>query len=136
MAFLFSNYMVSEITAGIEVIVETTYQEQHSVPEAHEFVFSYKIHIQNHNEFTVQLLRRRWEIVNAVGELEVIEGEGVVGRQPVLYANESHEYISGCRLLTAQGRMRGKYYFQNKITGDHFEVNIPEFRLEAPFSLN
>lgn len=128
--------MISEITAGVEVIVQTSYQESHSDPESLQFVFAYTIHIQNHNRHTVQLLRRRWEVINALGEMRVVEGEGVVGRQPILYCGDVHEYVSGCHLLTPQGRMRGKYYFVNKENGLQFEVNIPEFKMEAPFTLN
>ena len=128
--------MVSEITLGIEVSVQTTYQEAHSVPDENMFVFAYKILIANHNEHTVQLLSRRWSITNAVGETDIVEGDGVVGRQPVLYRGDSYEYVSGCNLSTAFGCMRGTYYFENKATRKIFEVKIPAFNLEAPFVLN
>jgi ApaG protein len=128
--------MVSQITAGVEVIVQTMYQEGYSAPEDHAYVFAYKILISNHNDFTVQLLRRKWVITNALGEIEVVEGDGVVGRQPVLYRGDSHEYVSGCNLVTAFGTMQGTYYFENKATREIFGVNIPLFKLEAPFALN
>jgi ApaG protein len=128
--------MVSQITYGVEVIVQTMYQEGYSVPEEHAYVFAYKIQISNHNNFTVQLLSRKWIITNSVGEVEIIEGEGVVGRQPILYRGDSHEYVSGCNLATPFGVMEGIYYFENKITHEIFEVNIPMFNLEAPFNLN
>ena len=128
--------MVSEITAGVEVAVQTMYQAAHSVPEEHAYVFAYKIVISNHNDFTVQLLSRRWIITNAIGEVEVVEGDGVVGRQPVLYRGDSHEYVSGSNLATPFGMMEGAYFFQNKTTREIFEVKIPLFKLEAPFALN
>ena len=128
--------MVSEITLGVEVSVQTMYQEAHSVPDENLFVFAYKILIANHNEHTVQLLSRKWVITNAVGETEMVEGDGVVGRQPVLYRGDSYEYVSGCNLATAFGTMRGAYFFENKATRKVFEVKIPVFNLEAPFVLN
>lgn len=128
--------MVSQITAGVEVIVQTMYQEGYSVPDEHAYVFAYKIQISNHNNFTVQLLSRKWIITNGIGEVEIIEGDGVVGRQPVLYRGDSHEYVSGCNLATPFGMMEGFYYFENKITREVFEVSIPMFKLEAPFALN
>ena len=128
--------MVSQITSGVEVIVQTMYQEGYSVPEDHVYVFAYKILISNRNHFTVQLLRRKWTITNALGEVEVVEGDGVVGRQPVLYSGESHEYVSGCNLATSFGMMEGIYYFENKSTRQIFSVKIPLFKLEAPFVLN
>lgn len=128
--------MVSQITAGVEVVVQTMYQEGYSIPDEHAYVFAYKILIANHNNFTVQLLRRKWIITNGIGEVEIVEGEGVVGRQPVLYKEDSHEYVSGCNLVTPFGTMEGIYYFENKITQEIFEVDIPLFKLEAPFALN
>jgi ApaG protein len=128
--------MVSEITAGIEVSILTQYQDLHSIPEQHHYVFAYKIHINNHNEFPVQLLRRKWYITNGIGETETVSGDGVLGRQPVLYGSDTHEYVSGSHLVTPFGAMRGSYYFVNKMTGLEFEVRIPEFKLEAPFVLN
>jgi len=128
--------MVSQITAGVEVIVQTMYQEGYSVPEEHAYVFAYKIEIANHNNFTVQLLSRKWIITNGIGEVEIVEGDGVVGRQPVLYHGDTHEYVSGCNLATPFGMMEGIYYFENKTTKEVFEVYIPMFKLEAPFALN
>lgn len=128
--------MVTEITAGIEVSVQTMYQDGHSAPDENRFVFAYKISISNHNDHTVQLLSRRWIITNGIGGVEIVEGEGVVGRQPVLYKGDMHEYVSGCNLITPFGTMEGSYFFQNKATQEIFEVNIPLFKLEATFALN
>ena len=128
--------MVSQITCGVEVIIQTMYQEGYSIPDEHAYVFAYKILIANHNDFTVQLLRRRWVITNGIGEVEIVEGDGVVGRQPVLYRGDSHEYVSGCNLATPFGMMEGTYYFENKANKDIFAVKIPLFKLEAPFALN
>jgi ApaG protein len=128
--------MVSQITSGVEVIVQTMYQQGYSIPEENTYVFAYKILISNQNDFTIQLLRRKWVITNGIGEIDIVEGDGVVGRQPVLYRGDSHEYVSGCNLITAFGTMEGIYYFENKATHKIFEVAIPMFKLEAPFALN
>ena len=116
--------------------MQVAYQEKRSSPENQEFVFSYRIHIANHNQFTVQLLRRRWIITNSLGEIEVVEGDGVVGRQPILYSGDEYEYISGAGIDTSFGTMKGVYYFQNKNTGDEFIVKVPEFKLETIELLN
>ena len=101
-----------------------------------EYVYSYKITLNNHNSFAVQLLRRIWIISDANGDVRTVEGEGVVGRQPVLYAGDSYEYISGCNLNTPIGKMEGLYIFDNKVSGKEFEVKIPVFKLESPVLLN
>ncbi len=128
--------VVSEITSGVKVTVSVAYQAAHSSPKEHVYVFSYNIHIQNHNPYTVQLLRRKWTILNALGEIEIVEGDGVVGRQPILYAGDEHVYQSGAAIETPLGNMSGIYFFENKSTKDIFEVKVPTFKLELPDMLN
>jgi len=123
-------------TSGVEVKVETFYQEDYSKPIVNEFVYSYRITLFNHNSFAVQLLRRVWIITDANSDVKTVEGEGVVGRQPVLYPGDSYQYVSGCNLSTPIGKMEGLYIFDNKISGKEFEVKIPVFRLIAPVILN
>jgi len=128
--------MATLITQGVEVQVETMYQTEQSQPARGLYVFVYQVTISNHNPFTVQLLRRRWEITDSNLDYSVVEGEGVVGRQPVLYAGDTHQYISGCQLKTPIGKMEGIYIFDNKITGEEFTVTIPTFQLVANDILN
>lgn len=128
--------METLITAGIEIRVETFYHYAESNPGNNEFIHSYRIVMSNHNPFTVQLLRRKWMISNSYREVKMVEGDGVMGRQPILYPGDSYEYVSGCSLQSPIGRMDGIYIFQNKKTGKEFEVKIPVFRLEAPEILN
>lgn len=128
--------MQTLITQGIEVNVETFYQPAQSNPHAGEFVFAYHISVSNHNLFTVQLLRRKWVINDAYMDTRVVEGEGVVGRQPILYPGDSYQYVSGCNLASPIGRMEGVYIFANKATGQEFEVKVPVFKMEATEILN
>jgi|ERR1019366_5025747 ApaG protein len=123
-------------TCGVEVKVENFYQQGYSRPMNNEFVFGYRITIFNHNNFTVQLLRRMWIISDANSDIRTVEGEGVVGRQPVLYPGDSYQYVSGCNLTTAIGKMEGIYIFDNKTSGKEFEVKIPVFKLISPVILN
>lgn len=128
--------MATLITQGVEVHVATRYQPEQSQPARGVYVFVYQITISNHNSFTVQLLRRRWEITDSNLDFNVVEGDGIVGRQPVLYAGDTHQYMSGCQLKTAIGKMEGVYIFDNKITGEEFTVRIPTFQLVATDILN
>jgi ApaG protein len=79
----------------------------------------------------VQLLTRHWRITDARGLINHVEGDGVVGEQPVLRPGQSHDYVSGCPLSTAHGSMEGYYTFQAE-DAELFEVAIPFFPLEAP----
>ena len=72
-----------------------------------------------------EVLGLRWPMVN------LVEGEGVVGEQPVLHPGQSHDYVSGCPLTTPMGAMQGHYGFRRE-DGSRFEVAIPHFPLAAP----
>ena len=128
--------METLITSGVEVAVETFFQAEQSNVLSGTFIFSYHIEVSNHNNFTIQLLRRKWIITDSNFDVREVEGEGVVGRQPVLYAGDTYQYVSGCNLSSAIGKMEGTYIFQNKNTGEEFEVKIPVFKLVAPAILN
>jgi ApaG protein len=128
--------METLITSGVEVQVETIFQPEHSNVLKSEFFFAYHITLYNHNNFTIQLLRRKWKISDSNFDVRWVEGEGVVGRQPVLYSGDSFQYVSGCNLNTAVGKMEGIYIFENKEERKEFEVKIPAFTLVAPVILN
>lgn len=123
--------MVTAITDGIKVTVEATYQAEFSSPHQQHFVFIYKVTIANESTSTVQLLRRKWEIHDAGEQLKVVEGEGVVGQQPVMESGSFHQYVSGCNLRSGLGKMRGKYFMERVMDGQLIEVVIPEFQLIA-----
>ena len=123
-------------TNGITVSVETQYLPAHSNPRAGKFIFGYHIVIENGSPHTVQLLRRHWVIQEATGQLREVEGEGVIGQQPVLQPGAYHEYTSFCDLFSELGKMSGTYLMSRRDDDTLFEVVIPEFRMVAPFKLN
>lgn len=128
--------MVTEITQGIKVSVETEYQPSYSSPSQYHYVFTYKIIIENQSEFTIQLLRRHWQIFDAGFSAREVDGEGVVGQQPVLEPNQTHHYVSGCNLKSGIGKMVGTYLMERIVDGIRFEVTVPEFHMVAPLRLN
>ena len=128
--------MITKITEGVKISVETFYQEEYSQPLNNEFMFAYRITIENGSENTVKLLRRHWYIFDSCGVTREVEGEGVVGLQPIIEPQKSHQYVSGSHLKTEIGKMYGTYLMERMIDGKHFKVNIPEFHLVAPFKLN
>lgn len=128
--------MISQITKGVKITVRTHFQTAYSRPEMSHFLFTYKIMIENRSEYSVQLLRRHWFIFDSNGEHREVEGDGVVGQQPVLMPNEIYEYESACNLTTDMGKMRGIYTMIRMIDKEEFEVEIPEFKLIAPQRLN
>lgn len=128
--------MNEEVTAGIRVRVETQYQFQASQPEQEMYIFAYRVHIKNLTDTPVQLLNRHWEITDCSKQVRTVDGEGVVGKQPVLGPGEEFVYISGCQLSSEIGRMVGHYEMLDIHSGNRFEVRIPAFALEMPFKLN
>lgn len=128
--------MVTKITDGVKVTVETIYQPEYSNPVNEHFMFAYKVHIENLTDYSVQLLRRHWYIFDSNGTHREVEGEGVVGQQPIIEPGESHEYVSGCNLKTDMGSMKGTYQMKRMVDDDEFNVNIPEFFLIAPYKMN
>ena len=128
--------MIAEITKGVKVSVETEYQPSYSSPSQYHYVFTYRITIENQTEFTIQLMRRHWNIHDAGFNQREVEGDGVVGQQPVLEPGQTHQYVSGCNLKSGIGKMVGTYEMERIVDGSKFEVNIPEFIMVAPLRLN
>ena len=126
----------SKVTHGIEISVETKFQSEHSVVEHNHYLFSYHITIENKSEFTVQLISRHWDIFDSGGEYSEVDGDGVIGEQPVLDPGEVFEYESACNLTTDIGKMSGFYLMERKIDKARFKVTIPEFELIIPQRLN
>lgn len=130
--------MTSIISEGIKVNVETFYQQDYSNPLQNEIMFAYRITIENHNNFPVKLHSRHWYIFdsNASNNYREVEGEGVVGMQPIIGAGEEYQYVSGCNLHSEMGSMHGFYKMENLHNKEFFDVRIPYFDMVAPFKYN
>ncbi len=128
--------MIVKITDGVKVSVETLYQAEYSNPANEHYMFAYKINIENLGDFSVQLLTRHWDIFDSNGNHREVEGEGVVGLQPIIEPGEWHEYVSGCNLQTEMGSMKGTYEMLRLSDQTRLIVNIPEFALIVPYKMN
>lgn len=128
--------MITATTLGVRISVETAYQNEHSNPEMAHFMFAYRISIENKTDYTIQLMRRQWFIFDSNGTMREVQGEGVIGEQPVLEPGESYVYVSGCNLRTDFGTMHGHYLMHKAIDNTSFIVEIPRFELVVPYRLN
>ncbi|MDE8349367.1 MAG: Co2+/Mg2+ efflux protein ApaG [Acidocella sp.] len=120
-------------TAGIKVAVRVFYLGDQSRPEAGHFVWAYRVTIDNMSGETVQLLKRTWRITDALGKVQLVHGDGVVGEQPVLKAGASFEYTSGTPLGTSSGFMTGEYHMIRVDKSEPFDIAIPAFSLDSPY---
>lgn len=119
------------ITHGVAVRVAVSFLPEQSQPEAGKWFWIYHIRIENHSHARVSLRQRHWRITDGRGRVAIVDGEGVVGEQPVLDPGRSHDYVSGCPLDTPHGSMEGFYTFEDE-DGEPLEVRIPFFPLAAP----
>ena len=128
MKALFPN--VAE-TRGIVVRVVVSYLPEQSEPQRGRWFWAYHVRIENEGRQAVQLLSRHWIITDGRGARHTVEGEGVVGEQPMISPGASFDYVSGCPLATPSGAMQGAYHMIGE-DGAAFEVEIPKFALLAP----
>lgn len=108
---------------------------EQSDPDERRYLFAYTITIRNTGDVAAQLLARHWIITDAHGHVEEVQGQGVVGEQPILKPGEQFEYTSGCPLPTPLGSMKGSYQCVAE-DGTVFEATIPEFVLSMPGALH
>ncbi len=117
-------------TQGIRIRVTPRYLAEHSSPAENQWIFVYRVRITNESPSAVQLISRRWEIRDAEGEEEIVEGPGVIGLQPLIAPSKSHEYESFCPLPTPWGTMQG-HYVMRRDDGTEFNATIARFFLAA-----
>ena len=132
MKALFPN---AATTDGVTVRVSVSYLPEQSEPERGRWFWAYHIRLENEGTETVQLLTRHWVITDGRGARHSVEGEGVVGEQPVIEPGASFDYVSGCPLATPSGAMHGIYRMVRE-DGAIFDVEIPRFSLFAPAVLH
>ena len=110
----------STTTGPLEVQVTSVYNKEQSDPPMRKHCFQYTIRITNNSPSeTIQLLGRRFEIQTVGSSMkDVVQGEGVTGRTPVLKPGEVFEYTSTAPLsvrpigtTVIAARMRGEYRY-------------------------
>ena len=128
--------MITQVTKGIKISVQTTFEGTFFKNYKMHYAFGYTITIENQSRETVQLVSRHWDVLDALKEIETVDGEGVIGKKPVIRPGKSHTYSSGCLLASPIGAMRGFYNMVDLSSTETFEVEIPTFKFAAPFALN
>ena len=128
--------MVQQVTNGIKISVKTKFEGNRYQNYRMYFSFSYSITIENQSNDSVQLISRHWNIFDSLNNLEIVEGEGVVGKKPILAPKKSYTYSSYGNLTSPIGSMKGFFNMINFTTTKKFRVYIPSFQLTVPAILN
>ena len=123
--------MYTATTRAIQVTVRPQYLPDQSDPAKSQFVWEYRVRIENKGDIAVQLRSRHWKITDALGRLQEVKGAGVVGETPMLRPGEVFEYRSGTPLSTPWGVMGGTYQMVSE-SGENFDIEIPTFSLDPP----
>lgn len=127
--------MSDTTTRGIRVRVHAMYVPERSAPNDDYYFFAYHVTISNEGTVAAQLISRTWIITDADGQVQRVEGPGVVGEQPRLAPGESFEYTSFCPLRTNVGSMHGSYTMEVE-AGERFDATIGAFTLAVPGAVN
>ena len=125
------DFIYSKTTKYITVSVTPKYDEESSIPHNGQYVWEYKVKIKNNSSHSIQLLRRHWIVVDTNGVMQEVEGEGVVGVQPILKPGEYFKYASSVQINSGSGVMMGSYEMM-KEGGETIEVKVPSFSLDSP----
>ena len=127
--------MSKNILNDIKIEVKSTYVEGNSNPVKNRYIFAYTIAITNTGSVDVQLLHRHWQITDANGKLHEVNGEGVVGKQPLMRPGETFRYSSWTAIETPTGVMQGNYHMRSEL-GEEFNAPVPAFSLAMPKALH
>ncbi len=128
--------LFSKKTHGVSITASPVFIPDHSEPHSDHFVWAYTIFINNENGAALKLLNRRWDVTDSNGQVQHVEGEGVIGKQPVISDGEQYQYTSGTILPTPSGIMSGAYEMENVNTLERFWVDVPTFSLDSPQQVN
>ena len=124
--------LTSGIRVSIKVIFEGTYFKNYIL----NYSYAYHVNIENEGKEAVQLQSRHWVIIDSLRPQTIIDGEGVVGKKPVIYPSKTFSYKSGSLISSSIGAMKGHYNFINLATTKKFKAYIPKFKLSPAFALN
>jgi len=119
-------------TSNISVTVWPEFIDNKTGTNGEIFVWSYQVLVENKGEEAVQIIKRAWKIVDEKGSVQEVNGEGVVGEQPIILPNSSFQYSSGVHLSNPSGIMSGKYFIKKIDDGKILEIEIPHFSLDVP----
>lgn len=120
---------IRELT-GLEVKVEDViYMPSLEAPAQKPHPFVYFITIYNETDRPVTIQGRKW-LVREGSQIEVVEGDGVIGQKPVIAPGGSFSYNS--YHVTKNDAVAEGAFFGLTDDGEWIFARIPEFKLLVP----
>lgn len=131
-----TNQPYTLITSDVLITVWPEFVDSKSSIIGDLYIWAYHVRIDNKRNEAIQLVNRYWRIIDEQGIVQEVNGEGVVGEQPIIAAGASYQYSSGVHLRYPSGIMTGKYQMKKTVGGEIFDVAIPTFSLDVPTITN
>lgn len=118
------------ITNDIQITVWPEFIDSKSSIVGDLFIWAYHVRIDNQSSEPIKLINRYWRIIDEKGLIQEVNGEGVIGEQPLIAPNGFYQYSSGVHLRYSSGIMNGKYQMEKN--NELIDVKIPTFSLDVP----
>lgn len=112
------------------IVDDVVYMPSLAAPASKPHPFVYFISIHNDSPVPVTLRGRKWVVREEGGEITVVEGDGVVGQNPMIEPGGHFSYNS-YHVVARRACVTGAF-FGETATGEWIFARIPEFRLEVP----
>lgn len=120
------------VTENISVTVWPEFIDSKSSVIGDLFIWAYHVRIDNNRNDSIKLVSRYWRIIDEKGIVQEVNGEGVVGEQPIIVPGANYQYSSGVHLRYPSGIMMGKYQVKKVESNEVFDIVIPTFSLDVP----
>lgn len=101
------------------------------LPDGRHHAFIYFLTVHNTSPHPVRLLGRKWVLQRADGLTEVVEGDRVVGKTPLLASGESFSYNS-YHLTDVDCEASGSLHGVREDGGGRVHVALPSFTMSVP----
>ena len=114
-----------ETTRDIKV---TAAHVHHPGTRGQTYLFMYYITLSmnaNASANKSKLRTRHWKIVDLNGQVNTVNGPGVIGEYPEIGSGDSFSYSSCCPLPTPGGSMEGHFTMQDLVTGETWNLIVP-----------
>lgn len=125
------NFVYTKNTEDLKITVQPFYVNDKSDPSKDFYFYAYRVVIHNNGHEPMQLMKRQWVIKDGLGKIENVQGDGVIGKQPIIEPGDFFTYTSFSILRTSTGNMRGRYQFKD-VSGHLLWADIPLFFLRRP----